>query len=71
MMFQVRGTLTPRFIGPFQIVEEREEELKAEFLFWSIRISGGEIHFKGVGLSHPKISNFGMGLKFTKIQKKS
>jgi hypothetical protein len=27
----------------------------------------GEIHFKGVGLSHRKISNFGMWLKFTKF----
>jgi hypothetical protein len=26
-----------------------------------------EIYFKGVGLSHPKIPNFGMWLKFTKF----
>jgi hypothetical protein len=30
--FKVRGKLVPRFIGPFKITEEREEELKAEFL---------------------------------------
>jgi hypothetical protein len=29
--FKVRGKLVPRFIGPFKITEEREEELKAEF----------------------------------------
>jgi hypothetical protein len=29
---KVRGKLTPRFIDPFKIMEEREEELKAEFL---------------------------------------
>jgi hypothetical protein len=28
--FKVRGKLVPRFIGPFKITEEREEELKAE-----------------------------------------
>jgi hypothetical protein len=27
--FKVRGKLVPRFIGPFKITEEREEELKA------------------------------------------
>jgi threonine dehydratase len=30
--FKVRGKLTPRFIGPFKITKEREEEFKAEFL---------------------------------------
>jgi hypothetical protein len=29
--FKVRGKLTPRFIGPFEIMKEREEEFKAEF----------------------------------------
>jgi hypothetical protein len=29
--FKVRGKLVPRFIGPFKITEEREEELKTEF----------------------------------------
>jgi hypothetical protein len=29
---KVRDKLIPRFIGPFKITEEREEELKAEFL---------------------------------------
>jgi hypothetical protein len=26
--FKVRGKLAPRFLGPFKITEEREEELK-------------------------------------------
>jgi hypothetical protein len=30
--FKVREKLAPRYIGPFMIMEEREEELKAEFL---------------------------------------
>jgi threonine dehydratase len=30
--FKVRGKLTPRFVGPFKITKEREEEFKAEFL---------------------------------------
>jgi hypothetical protein len=29
---KVQDKLIPRFIGPFKITEEREEELKAEFL---------------------------------------
>jgi hypothetical protein len=29
--FKVRGKLTSRFIGPFKITKEREEEFKAEF----------------------------------------
>jgi hypothetical protein len=29
--FKVWGKLAPRFIGPFKITNEREEELKAEF----------------------------------------
>jgi hypothetical protein len=29
--FKVRGKLAPRFIGPFKITKEREEELKVEF----------------------------------------
>jgi hypothetical protein len=54
--------LAPRFIGPFKITEEREEEFNAEFLnFFLFHLNlGDEIQFKGVGLSHPKISNFGM-----------
>jgi hypothetical protein len=28
----VRGKLTPRFIDPFKITKEREEEFKADFL---------------------------------------
>jgi hypothetical protein len=58
----VQGNFAPRFIDPFKITEEREEELKT-----SLQVSflihpnlEGEIHFKGVGLSHLKISNFGM-----------
>jgi hypothetical protein len=31
-LFKVWGKLAPRFIGPFKITEEREEELKKEFL---------------------------------------
>jgi hypothetical protein len=30
--FMVRGKLTPRFIDPFKITKEREEEFKADFL---------------------------------------
>jgi hypothetical protein len=30
--FKVRGKLAPRFIGPFKITKEREEEFKAKFL---------------------------------------
>jgi hypothetical protein len=30
--FKVRGKLAPRFIGPFKITKEREEDFKAEFL---------------------------------------
>jgi hypothetical protein len=29
--FKVRGKLAPRFIDPFKITKEREEELKVEF----------------------------------------
>jgi hypothetical protein len=47
--FKVRGKLAPRFIGPFKIMKEREEEFKAEFLtFFLIHPNlGGEIYFKG------------------------
>jgi hypothetical protein len=30
--FKVRGKLAPKFIGPFRITKEREEEFKAEFM---------------------------------------
>jgi hypothetical protein len=30
--FKVRSKLSPRFIGPFKITKEREEEFKVEFL---------------------------------------
>jgi hypothetical protein len=52
----------------FKIMEEREGEVKVEFLnFFSYPFeSRGEIHLRGVGLSHPKILKFGMWLKFTK-----
>jgi hypothetical protein len=46
--FKVRGKLAPRFIGPFKIIKEREEEFKAEFLS-SFPIHPNledEIHFK-------------------------
>jgi hypothetical protein len=54
--------LAPRFIGPFETMEESEEELKAEFSKKKLIRPNleGEIHFKGVDLSHPKILNFGM-----------
>jgi hypothetical protein len=29
--FKVRGKLAPRFIGPFKITKEREQDFKAEF----------------------------------------
>jgi hypothetical protein len=51
------------FIGPFMITNEREEELRVESFQTSFLIYlnlEGKIHFKGVGLTHPKISNFGM-----------
>jgi hypothetical protein len=63
MIFQGTRQIAPRYIGLFKITEEREEELRAEFLnlFFLIRPNlGGETHFKGVGLSHPEVSNFGM-----------
>jgi hypothetical protein len=51
----VQGNFTPRFIDPFNITEEREEELKPSFqVSFPIRLNlGDEIHLKGVGLSHP------------------
>jgi hypothetical protein len=61
-IFKERGKLTPRLSGPFKITKEREEELKAKKIsnFFSDPFeSQGEIHFKGVGLSHPKILNLG------------
>jgi hypothetical protein len=39
----------------------------SEFLFRSVRISRTRFILRGVGLSHPKITNFGMWLKFTKF----
>jgi hypothetical protein len=54
------------FIGPFNIMKEKEEELKAKFFEISFSVHSkleGEIHFsvgRGVGLSHPKITIFGM-----------
>jgi hypothetical protein len=59
---KVHGKLAPRFIGPFKITKEREEEFKAEFLnFFSD--PGTRFILRGVGLSHSKIPNFGMLLK--------
>jgi hypothetical protein len=60
--FMLRGKLAPRFIGSFEITEEREEKLKAEFpnFFSDPSKSRDEIHLRGVVLSHPKISKFGM-----------
>jgi hypothetical protein len=68
--FKVRVKLAPRFIGPFKTTEEREEKLKAEFpnfFFDSSEILRMRFILKGIGLSHPKISNFGMWLKFNKF----
>jgi hypothetical protein len=31
-VFKERGKFAPRYIGPFKITEEREEELKEKFL---------------------------------------
>jgi hypothetical protein len=47
--FKVRGKLTSRFIGPFKITKEREEEFKAEFsnFFSDPSESQDEIHFRG------------------------
>jgi hypothetical protein len=52
--------LAPRFIGPFETMEESEEELKAEF---SKKILirpnlEGEIHFKGGRFVTPQNSKF-------------
>jgi hypothetical protein len=51
-----------------EATSKREEEFKVEFLnfFFDPNLED-EIHFKGVGLSHPKIPNFGTWLKFTKF----
>jgi hypothetical protein len=67
--FKWRGKLAPRFIGPFEIMEEREEEMKAEFpnFFSDPSESRGRDSLRGVGLSHHKISNFGLWLQFSKI----
>jgi hypothetical protein len=58
----VQGNLAPRFIDPFNITEEREEELKTSFQHsFLIRSNlGDEIHFNGGRFVTPKISNFGM-----------
>jgi hypothetical protein len=60
--FKVQGNLAPRFIDPFNITEEREEELKTSFQHsFLIRSNlGDEIHFNGGRFVTPKISNFGM-----------
>jgi hypothetical protein len=61
--FKIRGKPVPRIFDPFKITKEREEELKAEFLnpfARSVRISRARFILRGVGLSHTKISNFGI-----------
>jgi hypothetical protein len=58
--FKVRGKLAPRFIGPDHEGERRIQGKVFESLFRSIRISEMRFILRGVGLSHPKISNFGM-----------
>jgi hypothetical protein len=67
--FKVRGKITSRIIDPFKTTEEREEESKVEFpnFFFDPSESRSKIHLRGVGLSHQKIPNFGMRLKFTKF----
>jgi hypothetical protein len=62
--FKVRGKLAPRMIGPFKITKERRriEGRVYKFLFWCVPISGTRLILRGVGLSHPKIPNFGMWL---------
>jgi hypothetical protein len=49
--------------------ERRIEDRSSEFLFRSIRISRMRFILRGggVGLSHPKIKNFVMWIKFAKI----
>jgi hypothetical protein len=52
--------LTPRYIGPFKIMEEREEELETQFLnlFFDLSESQGKIHFKGGRFITPQNSKF-------------
>jgi hypothetical protein len=67
--FKVRGKFAPRFISSFKITgEKRRVEDRIFWVSFPIHLNlEGEIHFKGVGLSHPKIPNFEMWLKFTKF----
>jgi hypothetical protein len=46
---KVRGKVAPRFIGPFKITEEKEENWRKNFwISFPIRLNlEGEIHFKG------------------------
>jgi hypothetical protein len=61
--FKVRGKHVPRFLSPFKITSWRErsiEDIISNFLLKSVRISRMRFILRRVGLSHPKISNFGM-----------
>jgi hypothetical protein len=68
--FKLWGKLAPRFFDPFKVTKEREEGLKAEFpnFFFDPSKSRGRDSFKGIGLSHPKISKFGMWLNSLKFK---
>jgi hypothetical protein len=60
---KVRGQFTPRFVGSFKIKEGKRRRVEGrvfKFLFRSTRISGMGFILRGVGLSHSKISKFGM-----------
>jgi hypothetical protein len=63
MTSQGTSNFAPKFYGTFKIMQYREEELKVEFFrisFQSIQILRMRFILRGVGLSHPKISNFEM-----------
>jgi hypothetical protein len=59
---KVRGQFTPRLVGSFKINEGKRRRVEGRVSkFLPIHSNlGDEIHFKWVGLSHPKISKFGM-----------
>jgi hypothetical protein len=61
--FKVRRKLMPKFARPIKIVVEREKYWTQNFQisFLARPNLGDEIHFKGVGLSQPKIPNLECG----------
>jgi hypothetical protein len=61
---------TSSHLGTLVCSRSRRREISIEgriskFLFWAVRISGTRFILRGVGLSHPKIPNFRMWLKFS------